>query len=69
MHVRCPHCHNAIEIVKDSSFRDVACPSCGSHFNLVSLTPTESGPIKVARTGALQVRGFFISGCCVSIVW
>ena len=35
MHIRCPHCHNAIEIVEDSSFRDVSCPSCGSHFNLV----------------------------------
>ncbi len=34
-HIRCPHCHNAIEMVEDSSFRDVACPSCGSHFNLI----------------------------------
>ena len=23
MHIRCPHCHNAIEIVEDSSFGDV----------------------------------------------
>ncbi len=35
MHIRCPHCHNAIEVVQDSSFRDVECPGCGSHFNLV----------------------------------
>ena len=43
MHIRCPHCHNAIEIVEDSSFRDVECPSCGSHFNLVGGdAPTES---------------------------
>jgi WD40 repeat protein/tRNA A-37 threonylcarbamoyl transferase component Bud32 len=35
MHVRCPHCHHAIEIVVDASFRDMACPSCGSHFNLI----------------------------------
>ena len=21
MHIRCPHCHNAIEIVEDSSFQ------------------------------------------------
>ncbi|MCI0358938.1 MAG: protein kinase, partial [Planctomycetaceae bacterium] len=40
MHVRCPHCHNAIEIVGDSELTDVTCPSCGSSFNL--LPDTES---------------------------
>jgi ribosomal protein S27E len=40
MHVRCPHCHNAIEIVGDSELTDVTCPSCGSSFNL--LPETES---------------------------
>ncbi len=33
MHVRCPHCQNAIEIVDDDSpLSDVVCPSCGSSF-------------------------------------
>ena len=36
MHVRCPHCHNPIELVDDSSFRDLICDSCGSCFSLVS---------------------------------
>ena len=54
MHIRCPHCHNAIEIVEDSSFRDVSCPSCGSHFNLVgSDAPTESGPNEATRRSAI----------------
>lgn len=35
MHIRCPHCHDAIEIAEGSSFRDVACPTCGSHFNVL----------------------------------
>ncbi len=35
MHVRCPHCHQPIEIVKDESLQDVICPSCGSGFNLL----------------------------------
>ena len=39
MHIRCPHCRNPIEVVEDSSFRDVECPSCGSHFNLVDKDP------------------------------
>ena len=35
MHVHCPHCHNPIEIVDDSSFREIPCPTCGSSFSLV----------------------------------
>jgi WD40 repeat protein/serine/threonine protein kinase len=35
VHIRCPHCHNAIEIVDDSSFRDLSCPACGSQFDLL----------------------------------
>ena len=30
MHIRCPHCHNAIEIVEHSSFKDVECPKSRS---------------------------------------
>ena len=56
MHIRCPHCHNAIEIVEDSSFRDVPCPSCGSHFNLVgNVAPTESGPTKPVELGHFEL--------------
>jgi formylglycine-generating enzyme required for sulfatase activity/tRNA A-37 threonylcarbamoyl transferase component Bud32 len=36
MHVRCPHCHQPIEVVDESSFKDITCSSCGSHFSLVS---------------------------------
>ena len=35
MHVRCPHCHNPIEIVDDSSFKEIPCSTCGSSFSLV----------------------------------
>ena len=35
MHVRCPHCHNPIEILDDASLSEIACPSCDSHFSLV----------------------------------
>lgn len=56
MHIRCPHCHNAIEIVEDSSFRDVECPSCGSHFNLVGNdAPTESGPTKPRKLAHFEL--------------
>ena len=42
MHIRCPHCQNAIEIVGDAEFTDVTCPSCGSQFNLVPDTQAYS---------------------------
>ncbi len=35
LHIRCPHCHNPVELVDDSSLSEVLCPSCGSQFSLV----------------------------------
>lgn len=35
MHVRCPHCHQPIEVVEDASLKDLPCPSCGSSINLL----------------------------------
>ena len=34
MQIRCPHCHNPIEVVEEDPSGDVSCPSCGSCFNL-----------------------------------
>jgi serine/threonine protein kinase/formylglycine-generating enzyme required for sulfatase activity len=36
MHMRCPHCRNAIEVVQDVSSNEVVCPSCGSRFKLIN---------------------------------
>jgi WD40 repeat protein/tRNA A-37 threonylcarbamoyl transferase component Bud32 len=41
MHVQCPHCHNAIELVGDLP-GDVLCPSCGSSFRLEASTSTRA---------------------------
>ena len=40
MHIRCPHCHNPIDVVNDDPSGDVSCPSCGSCFNLAKDTET-----------------------------
>ncbi len=40
IHTRCPHCHNPIELVDDSSLRELACPSCGSSINLLGVEST-----------------------------
>ncbi|MEO1994276.1 MAG: protein kinase, partial [Planctomycetaceae bacterium] len=42
MHIRCPHCHNPIEMIDDDPASDVSCPSCGSAFNLAVDTETLS---------------------------
>ena len=34
IHIRCPHCHNPVEIVAQSPPTDLTCPQCGSHFTL-----------------------------------
>jgi len=34
LHVRCPHCHNPIELVDDDALEEITCPSCGSKFTL-----------------------------------
>ena len=35
LHVRCPHCHNPIELLEDAALAEISCPSCGSSFSLV----------------------------------
>lgn len=36
MKIRCPHCHNHVEVLNESSLSEIPCPSCGSSFNLIS---------------------------------
>lgn len=42
MHIRCPHCLNRIELVDETPLNEVACPSCGSSFNLVDARQLET---------------------------
>ncbi|MDA1055325.1 MAG: protein kinase, partial [Planctomycetota bacterium] len=36
LHVRCPHCHNPIELLDQAPLSDISCPSCGSSFSLIA---------------------------------
>ena len=47
LHVRCPHCHNQVELLDDSPIADIECPSCGSNFSMVS---AETATYAVSRT-------------------
>lgn len=42
MQVRCPHCHNPLEILDEASLADIECPSCGSSFDLLRDSSTVS---------------------------
>lgn len=35
LHIRCPHCSNAVELLADANVDNVECESCGSYFSLV----------------------------------
>jgi len=50
MHVRCPHCHNPIEVVDDSTFKEIPCPTCGSSFSLVPETDATEAFRGITRT-------------------
>jgi WD40 repeat protein/tRNA A-37 threonylcarbamoyl transferase component Bud32 len=34
--IRCPHCHNTIEMIVDASLVDIGCPNCGGNFSLIN---------------------------------
>ena len=36
--VRCPHCHNTIDLVVDASLIDIDCSTCGGSFSLINDT-------------------------------
>jgi len=42
LHLRCPHCHNPIELVEVPRSEEVVCPSCGSTFHITSGDPATS---------------------------
>lgn len=35
IHVRCPHCHEAMEFIAEKDLTDILCDTCGSKFSLV----------------------------------
>jgi serine/threonine-protein kinase len=57
MHLLCPHCHNPIELVHLDPRAEVACPSCGSSFNLVANSTTAPAVEKLGRFELLETLG------------
>ena len=59
MHIRCPHCRNAIEHISDV-LRDVQCPSCNSQFRIAgdeTLNYSPASGEKIAHFELLDCLG------------
>ena len=50
MHIRCPHCHQPIELINDAPSAEMTCGSCGSGFNLASDLETAGDDGSHAKT-------------------
>jgi serine/threonine protein kinase/formylglycine-generating enzyme required for sulfatase activity len=57
MPIRCPHCHNAVEIIRVTPLDEVVCPLCGSRFNLIS-DPTVLGTDATTHEPSPERRRF-----------
>ncbi|MGO8752342.1 MAG: protein kinase domain-containing protein [Thermoguttaceae bacterium] len=55
MHIRCPHCHNPIEVVDADPLTDISCPECGSNFSLISGETGSYIPGAVRTIGHFQL--------------
>jgi serine/threonine protein kinase/WD40 repeat protein len=55
LHVRCPHCHNPIELVADAELFSIKCPSCGDSFSLTSNDSASEGTGAPARLGHYEL--------------
>ncbi len=55
LNVRCPHCHNTIELLDRAQITDLNCPSCGSNFSLVAQGSAGHFPNGMKRIGQFQL--------------
>jgi tRNA A-37 threonylcarbamoyl transferase component Bud32 len=62
MHIICPHCQNAIELVGPASPDEVLCPSCGSSFRLERGATTSGRPAGGQRLGRFELLDAVGSG-------
>lgn len=58
MHVRCPLCHNRVEVLDDASLADVICPSCGSQFSFFNEETATYSHTPTQRVARLELELF-----------
>lgn len=55
LHIRCPHCREAVEVLDDTELEDVTCRSCGSAFSLVSGDDDAEVPTALPVVGRFEL--------------
>jgi WD40 repeat protein len=55
LHVRCPHCRHAIEILEEAKLTEITCPSCDSRFSLVGEATVQYGEAQPAKVGRFEL--------------
>ena len=55
LRVRCPSCHLEIEVAVDTTFTDLTCGSCGSHFSLVDRSETTRLAPSLSKVGRFEL--------------
>lgn len=55
MHIRCPHCHNPVEVVNDRELVEIDCPTCGSSFSITGGDTTETHRSETRRIGHFEL--------------
>ncbi len=53
--IRCPHCHNPVELLPDAPLDQVECPSCGSRFSLTGGDTGTSDANTITRLGHFEL--------------
>ena len=55
VHIRCPHCHNPVELLDESPLIGIECPSCGSNFNFLTAETASQATGETQRIGQFEL--------------
>ncbi len=55
LEVRCPICHEPMQVAVDTSLTDLTCSSCGSHFSLVDQSKATWGAPSLSTLGRFEL--------------
>lgn len=55
LRIRCPHCHNPVEIVVDAPLDEITCSACGSQFSLIQNETETRSAVTIRQIGHFQL--------------
>ena len=56
MRIRCPHCHEAMDVATDAPLTGVVCEICGSQFSLAGDESPANAPDSLASIGHFELK-------------